>query len=1005
MQELYTKENFATNYRKTDYVFVGVTGHRDLLPGTEPVIRAAVQARLAAIRQEAGKPVLLISAYAKGADQLVAECAEQLPDTVFCLPLTMPAQHYSADNFADPEDESARLAFEKRLEKPATIRVGLFEDYSGQLTTRQRKAGYEELGKFLTESCDHLIALWDGVDGGGVGGTSDVVRMMVLGKSLMGTTIKRPARPQALHQLVVPRRQNHFPIGRRFARNQVDWPVAEPYSWVETRLENRRVSRWQNLKRAASKLPFLYYVIGGGILLLCGIDLLKTWYPEQDLWTWGIISGLYGAAGWAFVKYNPVRELLLQFVYPLVIASAILTLGTAGFMQARLGNSVDSFFGAANLITLNTSVFSMLEESPPEDAKAKKSLSKEEESDGKKIELNAWLKTARILGGFLAGYAFILAFALAAGKENIGRFMFFLHRRFWGRFSVVVGDGIMAIDVAYDLAKNRKERVVFLTDLSDPASLALLTDQRIWLFQGKSTSRQAILKTFFWQANEVYVISESDENNFRCAQELDELFVLKHKTGSSEKGPQPKWYVHLQNIRQRSLLQQIARQYLHTFSISENTARRLLLRYPIDRFRAAEKTGIAQVILIGFDQLAEQIALSCLRLGHYTTSRHLHIKVYYPEADRPNVEAFRKAHPELEPVSKIQQLVGAGSTQETVRRYTFLSKNRSIIDFEPLPTAERELIDAQFSLYDYLTPERAVSIYVCLPTGLESASLLGSILPRIEWLKLGKPAGQRQIDVQVFCFYNFPDPDEEQYVEMKLNGLASYVPVTCFGNLIHECTVHAIKNESFNRLARQIALLYASLYPNEDVLDTLGSLREHLTKWSIDNQTAWHPDPNQANVEKTRHLLAQLATIDPEQVKNWADECWLNINEVDRWANIQAADHAWVKLRLMGRKWDEIDPLRWDDYWTPGEIAELGEVEHRRWNAEKLLLGWFPVPDKALWKKHKKELRAQKHHHFLALFDGPGGLPEEEQNKDFTQVVGLPYFFSALRAANEEVPI
>ncbi len=78
------------------------------------------------------------------------------------------------------------------------------------------------------------------------------------------------------------------------------------------------------------------------------------------------------------------------------------------------------------------------------------------------------------------------------------------------------------------------------------------------------------------------------------------------------------------------------------------------------------------------------------------------------------------------------------------------------------------------------------------------------------------------------------------------------------------------------------------------------------------------------------------------------------------------------------------------NFGTTRELETLGELEHRRWNAEKLTLGWLPYTDGGLWDKNKSALKEQKYHYFLVPFDK---LPPEEQNKDHTQVLGLPYFF------------
>src|SRR5690606_12197279 len=68
------------------------------------------------------------------------------------------------------------------------------------------------------------------------------------------------------------------------------------------------------------------------------------------------------------------------------------------------------------------------------------------------------------------------------------------------------------------------------------------------------------------------------------------------------------------------------------------------------------------------------------------------------------------------------------------------------------------------------------------------------------------------LDIQAFCFYNFPDAEEEAYLEKKLNALAPHVPVKCFGNYLSEFSCAAIENQEADHLAKQIALWYYLLY-------------------------------------------------------------------------------------------------------------------------------------------------------------------------------------------------
>lgn len=85
--------------------------------------------------------------------------------------------------------------------------------------------------------------------------------------------------------------------------------------------------------------------------------------------------------------------------------------------------------------------------------------------------------------------------------------------------------------------------------------------------------------------------------------------------------------------------------------------------------------------------------------------------------------------------------------------------------------------------------------------------------------------------------------------------------------------------------------------------------------------------------------------------------CWNELPVALQWSNIYCADSVYVKLRSLGA--DQTPLLRL----TSAEIEIMAEVEHNRWNMEKLLLGYRkPTPheteqcmDKDVRKKYKNE--------------------------------------------------
>jgi hypothetical protein len=138
---------------------VGVTGHR-LLADSERVARR-VERELDALSD--GRPIEVWTALAEGADRLVAERALHRPGTALVAVLPLGADDYATDFPATVEEFDRLLGAASRIE------------VCGPDDRGSRESAYERAGMKIVESCDVLIALWDGGPSGGRGGTAEIV--------------------------------------------------------------------------------------------------------------------------------------------------------------------------------------------------------------------------------------------------------------------------------------------------------------------------------------------------------------------------------------------------------------------------------------------------------------------------------------------------------------------------------------------------------------------------------------------------------------------------------------------------------------------------------------------------------------------------------------------------------------------------------------------------------------------------------------------------------------
>ncbi|NOT38077.1 MAG: hypothetical protein HOP11_11945 [Saprospiraceae bacterium] len=678
---------------------------------------------------------------------------------------------------------------------------------------------------------------------------------------------------------------------------------------------------------------------------------------------YALIPGLFTLLiRYLYINTKNFRRVYQEFVVPFFMAVFTLILGTYGFLRlpAPKFSFGDAVFGAANLLTLNSSIFKL-------------SLAETQLSD-----INLHLYNARVIGGFFLAYAFFLALILAMGRENKDRISFWFYRllaKIWNKeFVVVIGDGRKASNLAYDLYV-QKIKVVLLDQCDSEEIKKDLEDKKVYYLTGNATARNGLKNTYFQEASKVYIFNESEEENFRTTQEMIEMTEeICYKYSSNSKY----WYAGIQDINKRNLLMSLKdnlpNHVLECFDLNQNIARSLVFR---NDEKAIGDTNITkyQVIMLGFNDISEAIIMQYLKLGHFRIGKSMQIKVYYQKVDAERVEQFKSRYAILFPGFITDQ---TDTLLKEAISYTFFNANdkeNQLIDFESLPEIESTFIDPNFSLYNLLMDDsKSAYLYACLKSGLQSATMLSLILPCLNTRNKTKY-------LKVFCHYNYLDPKEETMIETRLNKLTNYsIQVKCFGSDLLHCTCNEIENKGRDLLSKYYAFLYSELYNDKysaKYSDQINAANEAKEKKDLVTY-----------IRLTKEVKNDIYTDVMNEFSSWAIEKlesrWLLENESDREANRNAADHSEIKLALYKKNIPkEKEGLK--IFWKEEEIMELAEIEHRRWNAEKLLLGWLP---------NKEKVKTQRLHNFLRDFEN---IDEVEKDKDYTQIKGLPYFLNRIK--------
>lgn len=152
---------------------MGVTAHRDLVPGEIPGIQERLQSFFNSLRQAfPALPLRLMTPLAEGGDQLAAEVAYSMDIPVTAV-LPMPQDVYEEDFEPGQPLERFRALLSRADE---IIELPPVQDQAPPASSQAgRDLQYAQLGVFISEHSQILLAIWDGKQGPHLGGTGQVV--------------------------------------------------------------------------------------------------------------------------------------------------------------------------------------------------------------------------------------------------------------------------------------------------------------------------------------------------------------------------------------------------------------------------------------------------------------------------------------------------------------------------------------------------------------------------------------------------------------------------------------------------------------------------------------------------------------------------------------------------------------------------------------------------------------------------------------------------------------
>ena len=162
-------------------ITIGVTGHRRL--GNIDILRQTIQEVLDKIlakypgTERMNVRLYVLSPLAEGADRLVVEEIFKR-DKEAVLKAVLPL--HRSDYLKDFQTEESREEFNRllgRAKHPLFLRDNPLEhEYPPEMLKEARRQAYEDVGRYVVNHCDVLIALWNGKTTRRKGGTAEIIK-------------------------------------------------------------------------------------------------------------------------------------------------------------------------------------------------------------------------------------------------------------------------------------------------------------------------------------------------------------------------------------------------------------------------------------------------------------------------------------------------------------------------------------------------------------------------------------------------------------------------------------------------------------------------------------------------------------------------------------------------------------------------------------------------------------------------------------------------------------
>ena len=494
--------------------------------------------------------------------------------------------------------------------------------------------------------------------------------------------------------------------------------------------------------------------------------------------------------------------------------------------------------------------------------------------------------------------------------------------------ALVCGLGRIGFEKTMELLKQRKQVVV--VELKESTQHTKLAEKAgAIIVQGDVTDALGMEEHICRWPQEIYLVTGHDHSNVTAMENI--RMIRKEQTNAGKKPTPVTCYLHLYD---NGLEQEVRRSQanqnkdsnrddliqIKVFNILSQAAKQLVRDFASKNIRPSAQDQVALYVIFGFGQMGKSLLREIAEQAHFENRKRSRVLVLTPDAEK-ECDDFLAKWGRLSPRTVLEDIADA--------KFDPLCDAWGSRKARPLPPFQ---VDAEEAV------EYVANVQFC---EFSRAAISDSVVN--ELVRLAE--GQGVCPAVAFCF-------DEGEVNFKLANQLNGVLQTAHGinsDLTHLEKLEEGKESPCQRLTEFHLPIFAFLPQNKALCEMFANSNDKYPVVPFGDAVSALVETFDPAVEEVAIEIARSYETNTNGNLYELDDylpLWKRKDYWERHSNLSAAEHAQLKLRLLGytfAKCESSSSVSIDEI-SLEQRAMLGLVEHNRWMAERLMTGWSYGP-------------------------------------------------------------